>query len=75
MSKLLYPELSYVLNGAAMEVHREVGPGFLEAVYQKALVHELTLRNIQFEQLVPLTVLYKGVVVGEMKRTLSLKGK
>jgi GxxExxY protein len=64
MAEILYRELSYQIIGAAMEVHRVLGPGFLEAVYQAALAHEMTLRQIPFEQLVPLPVTYKGVNVG-----------
>jgi GxxExxY protein len=47
-----------------MEVHRTLGPGFLEAVYQASLAHELSLRNIQFAQFKPLPVSYKGILVG-----------
>jgi GxxExxY protein len=38
--------LTHAIIGAAMEVHREMGPGFLESIYRKALLHELHLRNI-----------------------------
>jgi GxxExxY protein len=62
---ILYKELAYAIVGAAMEVHRILGPGFLEAVYQAALAHELTLRGIQFEQFKRLPVTYKEMLVGE----------
>lgn len=54
-------ELSYKIIGAAMEVHKELGPGLLESIYQKALAHELqTIRefNIQLEK--PINVIYKS---------------
>ncbi len=59
MAEILHKELSYAIVGAAMEVHRILGPGFLEAVYQTALAHELTLRGIRFEQFKRLPVTYK----------------
>jgi GxxExxY protein len=46
VTEILHKELSYAIVGAAMEVHRILGPGFLEAVYQAALAHELTLREL-----------------------------
>lgn len=64
MTTFLYKELTYTIIGAAMEVHRTLGSGFLEAVYQASLAHELTLRGIPFEQLKHLPVQYKNVVVG-----------
>ena len=64
MTEILYKELSYAIVGAAMEVHRILGPGFLEAVYQAALAHELGLRGIHFEQFKRLPVAYKEMLVG-----------
>ena len=75
MRRLLYEELTYAINGAAMEVHSTLGPGYLEAVYQASLAHELNLRGIPFEPQKRLTVTYKGVVVGEYVADLLVEGK
>ena len=48
----------------ALEVHRNLGPGFLEAVYQRSLARELLNNKIEHEQLVPLRVQNKGDTVG-----------
>ena len=61
--------------GAAMEVHRILGPGFLEAVYQAALAHELTLRGIRFEEHKRLPVYYKGVLVGDYEADFAVEDK
>ena len=50
---------------AAVEVHRVLGPGFLESVYDRALCVELGLRNLPFRRQVPVAVGYKGHEVGE----------
>ena len=65
MAEILFKELSYAIVGAAMEVHRALGPGFLEAVYEAALAHELTLRGVRFESQKRLPVRYKGQLVGD----------
>jgi GxxExxY protein len=75
MNEILYKELSYAVVGAAMEVHGILGPGYLEAVYQAALAHELTLRTIPFEQLKNLPVRYKGILVGNYEADFLVDGK
>jgi GxxExxY protein len=57
---LIYPELSYKIVGAAMEVHRNLGNGFLEAIYDEAFAIELSSLGIQYEYQKDLKVFYKG---------------
>lgn len=57
--------LAHQVIGGAIEVHRALGPGFLESVYEQALAVELTLRNIPFARQVGIGVAYKGHTVGE----------
>ena len=75
MTNIIHKELSFKIVGAAMEVHRILGPGFLETVYQAALAHELTLRQIPFEQYKRLPVSYKGTSVGEYEADFVVAGE
>jgi len=59
--ELLQAELTREIIGAAICVHRELGPGLLESAYQVSICHELTLRGIPFRSQVELPVAYKGV--------------
>jgi len=54
-------QLSYRIIGAAMEVHRHLGPGLLKSAYDECLCHELKLQGIPFERQKPLPVNYKGI--------------
>jgi GxxExxY protein len=56
--------LTRTVIGAAIEVHKELGPGFLEAVYEEALSYELALRHIAFDRQRPIALFYKGHEVG-----------
>lgn len=60
-SKLPHEDLTRKVIGAAIEVHRTIGPGLLESAYEECLCHELNLRGIAFQRQVPLPVSYKGV--------------
>ena len=61
MTKLIYKEESFKIIGACMEVHKELGSGFLEAVYQEALTVELTNQKIPFEREKDIKIRYKGI--------------
>ncbi len=53
--------LTHLIIGAAIEVHREMGPGLLESVYQKCLEYELEQRGIAFQPQARLPIQYKGI--------------
>jgi GxxExxY protein len=75
MTELLYKDLTFAVIGAAMEVHRILGSGFLETVYQVALERELNLRDVPFEKQVRLPVRYKDVLVGDYIADFMIDGK
>lgn len=54
-------DISSAIIGAAIEVHRTLGPGLLESAYEQSLAHELSLRQIPFQRQKPLPVDYKGI--------------
>jgi len=53
-------ELSSKIIGAAIEVHKALGPGLLESAYEECLCHELSLRGSRLERQKPLPIIYKG---------------
>jgi len=63
-------ELARQVIGAAVEVHRHLGPGFLESVYEEALAVELRLRKVSFLRQHPVAVLYKDCRVGDARPDL-----
>ncbi len=58
-------DITYAINGAVFEVNKILGPGFLEKVYENALLVELRDRGLRAESQVPIGVTYKGSSVGE----------
>ncbi len=65
MSTLLYEEETFAIRGAAFEVYREMGSGFLEAVYQECLEKELQSRNIPYQAQQELRLTYKGACLSQ----------
>jgi len=63
ISKTYLKDLVYNVNGAAIEVHKYLGPGLLESVYQKCLIKELTERGFNFKTELIIPVNYKGLEV------------
>ena len=61
--------------GAAIEVHRHLGPGLLESVYEEALCHELSLRNVPFERQKEVDVVYKDIVIKNQRLDLLVAGQ
>ena len=61
--------------GAAIEVHRELGPGFLEKTYASALAIELRKRNINFTLEHPVELLYKGESIGQGRLDLLIENQ
>ena len=58
---LIHKELTGSILGAAIEVHRALGPGLLESAYEECLCYEMACRKLAHQRQVPLPVIYKGV--------------
>ena len=73
--ELLHKELSYKLIGSAMEVHKTLGPGFLEGSYQRAYEAELKIQKIFFESQKRIRIFYKNIDLGFQVLDLIIDGK
>ena len=72
---LAHSELTRAVIGAAMEVHSNLGPGFLESVYEAALAIEFNLRNVPYERQKAIPVIYKGERAREFFCDFLVDGK
>jgi GxxExxY protein len=68
-------ELTYKINGAIFEVNKVLGAGFLEKVYENALVIEMRERGMKADSQVPIQIKYKGQVVGEYYADVVVEDK
>ena len=67
-SKLEIKQLTHEVIGAAIEVHKVLGPGVLESVYELCLLHELELRHIDAKKQVEVPIMYKGIGIEKALR-------
>jgi len=67
-NKILYKQESFDIQGAVYEVYREMGCGFMEAVYQECLLREFISRNIPCQPQVDLILSYKGIRLNQVYR-------
>jgi len=74
-TNVIYPELSHKIMGAIFEVHKTLGPGFMESIYEKALIEELTRHGFKTETQKNIPVIYKGKKVGFHKLDLVVEDK
>ncbi|MHC4559083.1 MAG: GxxExxY protein [Planctomycetota bacterium] len=66
-------ELTEKIIGAAIEVHRELGPGLLESIYEEALCYEFELQEIKYQRQVPSDIIYKGKIIKGQKIDLIVE--
>jgi GxxExxY protein len=71
---LLFADLTYKIIGAAQEVHKTLGPGFLEAVYEEAMAYELKSLGLAFERQKAMEVYYKGITLGDYRADFLVEG-
>ena len=74
-TNIIYRDLSYQIMGAIFEVHKELGPGFLESVYKKALLLELTGRGMKVDEEKVFALIYKGKKVGTHRLDLIVEDR
>lgn len=72
---LIHSEITRQIIGAAFEVHRVLGPGFLESVYEKAMAYELRSRQLDVHAQVEVPIYYKGVEIATHIPDLVVEGK
>ncbi|MDO8806670.1 MAG: GxxExxY protein [Elusimicrobiota bacterium] len=75
MADIIYPELSYQIMNAVFAVHNQLGPGFVEAVYENALIEELKGKRLAFEHQKTIDIIYNGKKVGRHKFDLVVEKK
>ncbi len=75
MPNIIYPDLSYSIMAAIFEVHKVLGPGFLETIYEKALIKELENRGVKVETQKVIDLMYKDTKIGIHRLDLVVDSK
>jgi GxxExxY protein len=68
-------ELTEKIIGAAIEVHRILGPGLLESIYEEALCYELELRGVRTQRQIDIDVVYKGKIIKRQRIDVLVEGE
>ena len=68
-------ELTEKIIGAAIEVHRELGPGLLESIYEEALCYEFELQGMEYQRQVATNIIYKGKAIKGQQIDLLVEGE
>jgi GxxExxY protein len=71
----IHSEITSEILNIAFEVHRIIGPGFPECVYQRAMLVECNLRNVETDSEIALPIFYKNIKVGSRRADLLIKKK
>jgi len=74
-ANIIYPALSYEIMGAIFEVHKKLGPGFLESIYEKALIEEFKKREMKVETQKVIDLVYKDKKIGVHRLDLIVEDK
>jgi GxxExxY protein len=74
-TSIIYPELSYEIMGVIFEVHKELGPGFLESIYEKALIDEFSRKGLKVETQKVIDIIYKNKKVGVHRLDMVVEDK
>ena len=75
MNEYILKDITGKIIGAAIEVHKILGPGFLEGIYEEALVYELKQRGIKYERQKEISIKYKNISVGNQRIDLLVEEK
>ena len=67
--------LTKEIIGAAIEVHKSIGPGLIESIYEEALCYELYLRGIEYSRQIPTDVMYKGRIIKGQRIDLIIRNE